>query len=57
MLLNLKFRQKITGSTVDDGTRNVEIMVSLKNLSSFRKTLEMSLLNCEINLIISWSAN
>ena len=57
MLLNLKFRQKITGSTEDDGTRNVEIMVSLKNLSSFRKTLEMSLLNCEINLIISWSAN
>ena len=57
VLLNLKFRQKITGSTEDDGTRNVEIMVSLKNLSSFRKTLEMSLLNCEINLIISLSAN
>ena len=54
---SFRFRQKITGSAVNDGTRNVEIMVWLKYWSSFRKTLEMSFLNCEINLIITWSEN
>ena len=32
-------------------------MVSLKHLSNFWRTLEVSLFNCEINLILSWSAN
>ena len=32
-------------------------MVSLKYLTNFWRTLEMSLVNCEINLIIVWSAN
>ena len=32
-------------------------MVSLKYLSNFWRTLEVSLFNCEINLILSWSAN
>ena len=36
---------------------NVEIMVPLKYLSNFRKTLEMPLFNCEVNLILTWSAN
>ena len=31
--------------------QNVEIMVSLKYLSNFWRILEMSLTNCEINLI------
>ena len=35
----------------------VEIMVPLKYLSSFWRTMEMSLINCEINLILAWSAN
>ena len=30
-------------------------MVSLKYLSSFWRTLEMPLINCEINLILAWS--
>ena len=42
---------KMTGQTGDDGTKNVEIMVSLKHLSNFWRTLEMPLINCEINLI------
>ena len=29
-------------------------MVPLKYLSNFWKTLEMLLINCEINLILSW---
>ena len=32
-------------------------MVALRHLSSFRKTPEMSLINSEINLFITWSAN
>ena len=51
------FKVKITGQTGDDGTKNVEIMVPLKYLSNFWRTLEMPLINCEINLILIWSAN
>ena len=32
-------------------------MVPLKYLSSFWRTLEMALINCEINLILTWLAN
>ena len=32
-------------------------MVPLKYSSNFCVTLEMSLINCEINLILTWSAN
>ena len=32
-------------------------MIPLKYLSNFWKTLEMSLINCEVNLILIWSAN
>ena len=49
---SFKFKLKITGSTEDDGTKNVEIMVPLKYLSNIWITLEMSLINCEINLIL-----
>ena len=42
---------------MDDDTKNVEIMVPLKYLSNFRRTLEMSLINCEINLDLNWSKN
>ena len=30
-------------------------MVSFKYLSNFWRTLEMSLINCEVNLILTWS--
>ena len=52
-----KFKQKITGSTGDDATTNVRIMVLLKYLSNSWRTLEMPLANCEINLILTFSAN
>ena len=48
---------KMTGQTEDDGIKNVEIMVPLKYLSNIWGTLEMSLINCEINLILTWSTN
>ena len=47
----------MTGQTGDDRTKNVEIMVPLKYLRKFWRNLEMSLINCEINLILTWSEN
>ena len=49
-------KAKITGQTEDNGTKDVEIMVPLKYLSNFWRTLEMPLINCEINLILTWSS-
>ena len=54
---SFNFKVKMTGQTGNDGTKNVEIMVPIKYLSNFWRTLEMSLINCEINLILTWSAN
>ena len=39
------------------GRVNVEIMVLLKYLSNFWRTLEMPLINCEIEFVLDWSAN
>ena len=35
--------------------KNVEIIVALRYLCNFWRTLQMSLINCEINLILTWS--
>ena len=49
---------KITGKTpTTDNTKHVKIAVSLKYLSNFWRTLEMSLINCEISLELIWSKN
>ena len=52
-----KINEKITGETGGNGKKNVEIIVPLKYLSNFWRTLEMSLINCEINLDLKWSKN
>ena len=55
---SFKSKKKITGKTPDDDNeKDVEIMVSLlKYLSNFWRTLEMPLINCEVNLILTWSS-
>ena len=51
-----KSKIKITGKTLADGSeKDVDIMVLLKYLSNFWRTLEISLINCEVNLILTWS--
>ena len=50
---SLNFKAKITGQTGDNGTKEVEIMVPLKCLSNFWRTLEMPLINCEVNVNIN----
>ena len=54
---SLNFKVKITGQTGNDGRKNVEIMVPLKYLSNFWRTLEMPMINCEVNLILTWSSS
>ena len=55
---SFRFKTKITGQTDDNGKiDNVEIIVPLKYLSNFWRTLEMPLINCEVELILNWSAN
>ena len=54
---SFKFKVKITGKTPnDDNEKDVEIMVPLKYLSNFWRTLELPLINCEVNLILTWSS-
>ena len=55
---SFKSKAKKAGSTpVEDNTKDVEIAVPMKYLSNFWGTIEMPLINREINLILSWSAN
>ena len=48
---SFKSKIKITGKTPNDNNeKDVEIMVPLKYLSNFWRTLEMLLINCEVKL-------
>ena len=66
---SFNFKTKITGQTADNKNNNnnnnngniagrvdVEIIVPLKYLSNFWRTLEMPLINCAVELIFTWSA-
>ena len=54
---SIKSKIKITGKNPAAGNeKDVEIMVPVKYLSNFRRTLEMPLINCEVNLILTWSS-
>ena len=59
MILSESFKPKIkkTGKTPDGGNEKiVEIMVPLKYLSIFWRTLEMPLINCEVSLMLTSSS-
>ena len=45
---------KLEGSNIE---KEAEIVVPSKHLSNFWRTLDMPLINCEINLILTWSEN
>ena len=54
---SFKSKIKISGKAPDDDNeKDVEIMVPLKYLRNFWRTLEMPLINCEVNLILTWSS-
>ena len=53
---SFKSKIKITGKTPAAGnTKDVEIIVPLKYLSNFWRTLERRLINRKVNLILIWS--
>ena len=52
------YKTSITGKLKDiNWTKYAEIFVLLKYLNNFSRVLNMSLINCEINLILTWSEN
>ena len=52
-----KSKTNVTGKTPNNGNeKDVEIMVPLKYLSNFWRILERPLINCEVNLILTWSS-
>ena len=54
---SFKSKLKIMDNTPANGnTKSIEIIVPLKYLSNFWKTIEMSLINCEVYLILTWSS-
>ena len=53
---SFEYKVKITGKTPGNGDRkDVEKIVPLKYLSNFWRTLEMPLINFEVNLELTWS--
>ena len=47
----------MTGKSPNNGdTKDVEIMVPVNYLRNFWKTLEMPLINCKVNLVLTWSS-
>ena len=46
----------MAGKTENDGTKNVKIRLPLEYLTRFWRTLEIPLINCEINFILAFSA-
>ena len=54
---SFKSKIKITEKTLAAGNeKDVEIMIPLKYLSNFWRNLQIPLINCEVNLILPWSA-
>ena len=55
----LKIKENITGQTKANDTKDAAIMVPLKYVSNFWRTLEIPLIDCKINLDLlfywSWS--
>ena len=52
---SFKIKIKITGKTpAAANSKNDKIAVPLKYLNNFSRCLETSLINCEINLILTW---
>ena len=46
----LKFKQQMTGESKNGGSKNVKIIVSLKDISKLQRMLVTPLINCEITL-------
>ena len=66
---SFKYKTSITGNTynIGDGEEGydankvgkneTEVVIPLKHLSNFWKSLNIPLINCEVELILTWSKN
>ena len=54
---SFEYKSRFTSKTSDVGIVNIEIAVSLKYQNTFWRTLGMQLIDCEINLILTWSSS
>ena len=51
-----KCKTKIIGSTSNNNSRlNTEVIVPLKYLNNFKRSLDFPLINCEVKLDLTWS--
>ena len=50
------FKEKVTDQINADGAKNVEIAAPLNYWSSFSRALSVLLINCEMIVIMTWSA-
>ena len=53
-MIKQALQQKLEVSNTE---KEVKVVVLLKHLRNFWKTLDTPLLNCEINFILTWSEN
>ena len=51
---NLVYKSKLISGTDDNNVNSVKLVVPLKYVSSFFRSLEMPLVNCEIDLELTW---
>ena len=53
---SFEYKTKLIGSTLNNNSRlNAEVVVPFKNLSNFWRSLNLLLINCEIELDLTWS--
>ena len=51
---SLVYKSKLISGTYDNNVNNVKLVVPLKYVSSFFRSLEMPLVNCKIDLELTW---
>ena len=56
---SFKYKTNIVGKTPqnNDSLTNAKVVIPLKYLSNFWKSLNIPLINCEVELILTWSKN
>ena len=56
---SFKYKTSILGKTPqnNDSLTNAEVVIPLKHLSNFWKNLNIPLINCEVELILTWFKN
>ena len=56
---SFKYKTNIVGKTPEDNDSltNAKVVIPLKYLSNFWRSLNIPLINCEVELILTWSKN